>query len=67
MVKGGNYNLIGREYWIKDASKPNAVKIYNASNIVVHQIDGPLFYELSQKATKWQDEVDEMIAAAQNE
>ena len=67
VVKGANCNLIGREYWIKDAAKPNSVKIYNASNIVVHQIDGPLFYETAQKATKWQDEVEETIKGKSEE
>ena len=60
VVKGENYNLIGREYWIQNVNNVNSTQIYNASDLVVHQIDGPLFYEDSQ-LTKWQDEIDQLV------
>ena len=56
VVKGDNFNLMGREYWIQNVNNVNATQLYNASDIVVHQIDGPLFYEQAQ-LTKWRDEV----------
>ena len=57
VVKGDNCNLIGREYWIQSVNNINSIQLYNASDVVVHQIDGPLFYEQAQ-LTKWQEEVD---------
>ena len=57
VVKGQNYNLIGREYWIQNAQNVNNTQLYNASDLVVHQIDGPLFYQEAQ-LTKWQKEVE---------
>ena len=60
VVKGENYNLIGREYWIQNVNNVNSTQIYNASDLVVHQIDGPLFYQESQ-LTKWQDEIDQLV------
>ena len=57
VVKNNNYNLIGREYWIQSAQNVNSTQLYNASDLVVHQIDGPLFYQEGQ-LTKWQDEVE---------
>ena len=56
VVKGDNYNLIGREYWIQNASRENVNMLYNTSDLVVHQIDGVLLYDPSQQ-TKWEDEV----------
>jgi len=49
-MQSGLYNTIGREYWFQvSGSGASAVdQIYNASDVVVHQIDGPLFYEQSQ-------------------
>lgn len=48
--QSGLYNNIGREYWFQvSGSGTSAVdQIYNASDVVVHQIDGPLFYEQNQ-------------------
>ena len=57
VVKDNNYNLIGREYWIQSAQNVNSTLLYNASDVVVHQIDGPLFYQEAQ-LTKWQEEVE---------
>jgi hypothetical protein len=57
VVKGDNYNLIGREYWIQDADKVNRTKLYNASDVVVHQIDGVLLYQ-QQQLTPWREEVE---------
>jgi hypothetical protein len=63
VIKGANYNLIGREYWIQSATNVNSAKIYNASDMVVHQIDGALFYDAAQ-LTKWEDEVNKLKAEA---
>ena len=48
----GNYNEICREYWLQ--GKGNARTIYQASDAVIHQIDGVLMYE---NLTKWKDEI----------
>jgi hypothetical protein len=50
----GLYNMIGREYWKQSG---NNDIIYNASDVVVHQIDGPLFYDKNQ-LTSWKDEIE---------
>ena len=42
MTGNGLYNLICREYWF-DGTKENA-RLFMASDAVVHQIDGVLFY-----------------------
>ncbi|MBR3479174.1 MAG: fasciclin domain-containing protein [Prevotella sp.] len=60
VVKGDNYNLIGREYWIQNAQNVNNTQLYNASDVVAHQIDGPLFYQEAQ-LTKWQEEVEALM------
>ena len=59
VVKGDNYNLMGREYWIQGAQNANMTQLYNASDVVVHQIDGPLFYE-QQQLTPWREAVDSL-------
>ena len=59
-LQGKNYNLIGREYWIQNAQNVNNTQLYNASDVVVHQIDGPLFYQEAQ-LTKWQEEVEALM------
>ncbi len=59
VVKGDNCNLIGREYWIQNVSNANSTQLYNASDVVVHQIDGPLFYQQEQ-LTPWQEEVNRL-------
>ena len=56
ITKGDNYNITGREYWIQNAQNANNTQLYNASDVVVHQIDGPLYYEKAQ-LTNWEDEV----------
>ena len=61
VVKGDNCNLIGREYWIQNAQNVNTTQLYNASDVVVHQIDGPLFYQ-EEQLTKWQAEIDALTA-----
>ena len=51
------YNLMGREYWIENATNTNHLEqLYNASDVVLHRIDGALFYDSSQM-TSWQEEV----------
>jgi hypothetical protein len=57
LTNGNNYNVVGREYWIQNANNVNSTNLYNASDLVVHQIDGPLFFEQKQ-LTSWQEEVD---------
>lgn len=44
----GLYDIIGREYWISNRDRVTTNQIYQASDVVVHQIDGPLFYDESQ-------------------
>jgi len=57
VVTDGCYNLIGREYWIQNANNTNHNEmLYNASDVVVHRIDGPLFYDESQLSS-WKEEV----------
>ena len=61
VTTGENYNVMGREYWIQSANTQNHNEsLYNASDVVVHQIDGPLLYDAGQ-LTKWQDEVDALV------
>lgn len=57
VLTSADHNMVGREYWLQDADKLNKNIIYNASDVVVHQIDGPLLYIDTQK-TSWQAEVD---------
>lgn len=63
MKNGGLYNIIGREYWVEAASNINSINLYNASDLVVHQIDGALFYDESQ-LTPWQDEISKISTEA---
>lgn len=55
VTTSGLYNIQGREYWIKNKDTDND-EIYNASDIVVHQIDGALLYNADQK-TDWRASV----------
>ena len=64
VVKGDNMNLVGREYWIQNINNVNQTQLYNASDLVVHQIDGPLFYEKSQTSKEWKSQLDALIAEA---
>lgn len=64
VIKGNNYNLIGREYWIQNVNNVNQTQLYNASDVVVHQIDGALFYERAQM-TSWKEEVNALSAIGQ--
>lgn len=50
----GLYNIQGREYWIKNKDKENDV-IYNASDVVVHQIDGALIYSQKEQLNSWRE------------
>ena len=51
----GLYNLQGREYWITNKDKTND-QIYNASDVVVHQINGALIYSNDQ-LTSWKNAI----------
>ncbi|MBR1932256.1 MAG: fasciclin domain-containing protein [Prevotella sp.] len=64
VVKGENYNLIGREYWIQNVNNVNQTQLYNASDVVVHQIDGALFYQ-EEQLTSWRDEVAALMNSQQ--
>ena len=44
ITSGGLYNKICREYWFENATSNNA-RLFMSSDAIVHQIDGPLFYE----------------------
>ena len=63
LKNGGLYNIIGREYWVEAAANINSINLYNASDLVVHQIDGALFYDESQ-LTRWQDEISNISTEA---
>ncbi len=64
---GGLYNMMGREYWIQNAKNNNhAEMLYNASDVVVHQIDGPLLYDESQ-LSNWKEEVKAACGLTNNE
>lgn len=65
VTEDGLYNNQGREYWISNKDNGTRSEIYNASDIVVHQIDGVLLYNESQ-LTKWQDEVNKLKPATTN-
>ena len=51
----GLYNLQGREYWITNKDKNND-QIFNASDVVVHQIEGALIYSNDQ-LTSWRSAI----------
>ena len=51
----GLYNNICREYWMSGNSFLSK-EIYTTADAIVHQIDGPLYYEASQK-TPWKSQV----------
>lgn len=57
-TSNGLFNMIGREYWIQGTT--NNDLIYNASDVVVHQIDGALFYDKAQQ-TSWKDEIASLV------
>ena len=50
------YNMICREYWFEGTG--NAARLFMASDAIVHQIDGPLFYE---KMRPWREVVKEAL------
>ena len=61
VTTNGFYNQMGREYWIQNANNANHNEmLYNASDVVVHQIDGPLLYDESQM-TSWREEIDALL------
>lgn len=53
----GLYNNLCRDVWIQ--TKSGEDNIYNASDAVVHSIDGALFYDSSQ-LTKWKEEIENL-------
>ncbi len=60
----GLYNIIGREYWFQNRDKTATNQIYQASDVVVHQIDGPLFYESDQFEKTWREVIGLTTTAA---
>ena len=54
----GLYNNQGREYWIDSKSD----LLYNASDVVLHQINGALLYG-SEQLTSWKNEINALISA----
>jgi hypothetical protein len=58
MTENGLYNIMGREYWIETigSGANERTEIYNASDVVVHQIDGVLMYEKNQMKP-WREEI----------
>ena len=52
----GLYNTVGREYWFESATNMKSNELYNASDVVIHQIDGPLFYD-SDQLKPWREVV----------
>jgi len=42
------HNLIAREYMYDSADKTRASSIFSSANVVVHQIDGALMYNINQ-------------------
>ena len=61
----GLYNNQGREYWITNKDDDTRSQLYNASDVVVHQIDGVLLYH-SEQLSKWQEEIDKLKPADAN-
>lgn len=53
----GVYNNLCRDIWIKSTTKED--NIYNASDAVVHSIDGVLLYDNDQ-LTSWQEEINNL-------
>lgn len=63
VITSGSHNLMGREYWIDNpGSDGYGENIYNASDVVLHTIDAPLFFEDLNKKGTWRAEVDAKIA-----
>ena len=56
VTSGGLYNKICREYWYNGTG--NNATLFMASDAIVHQIDGPLFYE---KMRPWREVVKEAL------
>lgn len=61
----GLYNNVGREYWVSGNGKNDLVNhsssLYQANDLVVHQIDGALFYTQDEMNRKWTDVVREAL------
>jgi len=57
----GFYNIMGREYWV--SGNRNTGTLYNASDVVVHEIDNALFYDSAQM-TSWRDEINNITTSS---
>ena len=53
----GLYNNICREYWLDNSNGDNNRLVFMASDAVLHQIDGPLFYEQMEP---WKDKLNNL-------
>ena len=58
ITEGNLYNIMGREYWIETTGSGvnERTQIYNASDVVVHQIDGVLLYDKNQ-LKPWREDI----------
>lgn len=59
VMTDGLYNNQGREYWFYSRTD----ELYNASDVVVHLIDGPLCFGNDQ-LTSWKDEINALITTS---
>ena len=48
ITSGGLFNMQAREYWLKGTNVNSANSLENSSTVVVHAIDGPLFFDKDQ-------------------
>jgi hypothetical protein len=55
--KDGLYNRICREYWYNVDNSGTPTTTYMASDAIVHQIDGVLFYE---NMTPWRNKLNKI-------
>ena len=65
ITSGGLYNIIGREYWFQNRDKTTTNQIYQASDVVVHQIDGVLLYDKDQLKS-WREVIKMKTTAAKH-
>ena len=57
----GLYNKICREYWFENKPYTNTSRMFMASNVVLHQIDGVMKYEKDEDMKKWYQVVEEAL------
>ena len=57
----GLYNKICREYWFENKPYSNNSRMFMASNVVLHQIDGVLMYQKKADMKKWYEVVEDAL------